>query len=196
VGEWWQTPGVSEFVSAIAGAIIGALAGGLVSWRLQRASFAKDREDRAQEKARADRALLLQMLYACITAASDLHKLAEEAEAAKARAAELGFPKVPGLTNTWAGLLGLASLPEPITINPEGLTVLVDHKAADLLMGVLDTVAVHRSTIKLWTLFGDSRRRFGEKVPVKFSETGTYTALSQEEIERHYPHPVRTATVT
>lgn len=185
---WWQTPGVSEFVSAIVGAVIGSLSAGVISWLLQRASFKKDRIKRAEEKRDADRAQLLQAFYACVQAVSDLHKFNEEAETAKHRAVGMGFPKVHGLSNSWSALNPLATLPRPIAVNPEAITVFIDHNAADLAMEVLDVVAIHRSTIDLWESFKESRRRFGEKVSVKIDGLVTYTPLSNEEIERLYPH--------
>lgn len=186
--EWWQVPGTSEFVSAVVGAVVGSLSGGLISKHLQQAAFEAERKNREAHKLEADRALILQTLYACVQAVSDLHKFNEEAEAAKQRAPTHEAPNIAGLSNTWTALYPLATLPEPISINPEALTVLFDHKDADLAMDVLNVVAVHRSAIKLWDAFGQSRRRFGEKVSVKRDGDVTYTPISQEEMERLYPH--------
>lgn len=185
---WWQTPGVPEFVSAIAGATFGALAAGMISLLLQRAAFKKEREDRQREKRNTDRSLLLQAFYSCLQASSDLHKFAQEATQARQRAPQLGSPKLPGLSNLWQALNALATLPEPISVDARSITVFIDHRDAELAMSVLDAVAVHRSTIKLWTRYGESRYRFGEKVPVRFDGETTYTTFTDDELARLYPH--------
>lgn len=185
---WWSTPGVSEFVSAILGAVVGAGFSGVISWLLQRDAFKEDRKARAAEKKAHDRALLLQTLYACLRAASDLYKFAESARDAAARLQKLEQPNVTGLSASWAAVVPLVNIPEPVHIDPAAVTVLVDHRQANLAMKVLDAQAIHRASLNLWEAFGDSKRRFGEKVSVKSKNGITYSAFSQADVERLYPH--------
>lgn len=185
---WLAQPGSSEFVAAILGATVGSLSAGVISWLLQRESFAKDKGDRQREAAARDRALLLQALYACLQAASDQHKFAESSVAAKTQLEKMQAPTYPGLSSSWTAILPHASLPEPISIDPAALTVLMDHRKAELLMNVLDVQAVHRSDIKTWAAFADSRRRFGEKVSVQVRSGVTFTAMTSNDVARLYPH--------
>lgn len=178
----------SETIAALIGAVVGSAFGGLISWLLQRSAFTKDREDRRREKADSDRALLLQVLYACLQAVSNLQQFAELAGQAKLAASGMNFPKVPGLSNLWSALNYPSTLPEPISIRPEAITVFIDKRDAELAMGMLDMVAVHRHSISLWEAFTHSRRNLAEKFAVKFDGDVTYTSLSTEELERHYPH--------
>lgn len=188
VASWLGQPGSTEFVAAIVGAVVGSVSGGVISWLLQRQAFTKDKDDRMREAKLRDRSLLLQTLYACMQAASDQHKFAESAIEARAKLQKMQAPSYPGLSSSWIGLRPHASLPDPISIDPAALTVLVDHGQAELVMNALDVQAVHRSSLKTWSAFADSRRRFGEKVTVQVQNGVSFTAMSQEDVERLYPH--------
>lgn len=180
-------PGVTEFGAAVVGAIVGSLFGGLVSWKLQAASFKNDADVRSQEKKAQERALLLQTMYAVMKSASDLHKLQEQAEQAMQRSTPLQ-PSPPGLNSRFLALLPTMNLPEPIAVRPEAITVMVDHGEAGLAMATLDVVAVHEGALKTWVAYVDSRRRFNEKFPVKLGPNGeTQLELTSADVERHYP---------
>lgn len=178
----------SETIAALIGAVVGSAFGGLISWLLQRSAFKKDREDREREKRDSERALLFQVALEAARAVSDLQKWAEIAGQARLTASGMNFPKVPGLTNLWSALNYPATLSEPISIRLEAITVFIEKRDAELAMGMLDMVAVHRSAIRLWEVFKESRRALAEKFAVKFDGDLTYTTLSANETSRHYPH--------
>ncbi|MEO1921060.1 MAG: hypothetical protein ABGW84_04140 [Sphingomonadaceae bacterium] len=184
----WNVDGVSELTAALLGALVGGAASGFASWILQRREFAKDAEDRAREKRGRDRSLILQAYYACWQAASDQHKFLENVTDAEGRMSSVWAPDLPGLSKKWMALLPQSNLPNPIRVDQEALTVLVDHDRADLLMQVSNVQAAHDSDLKLWQSFGESKRRFGEKVSVSTEGGEPQTMLSKEDVAKLYPH--------
>lgn len=184
---WFQIPGNSEFIAAITGAVVGSLSAGGISWLLQLSAFKAERMKRQEEDDAHARAALLETLFGCLQAQSDLYKFAESAIEAKARQKTLVAPPVPGISTSWAALMPHATLPDPIEIPKAALAILVEKKEAELIMDILNVEAAHKQAIKLWRNYTNTRKRFGQIAPVTLTGAVPSTGFTQKEVEAHYP---------
>ncbi|MGQ0681277.1 hypothetical protein [Bradyrhizobium sp.] len=166
---------------AASGVLFGAAIGALVSYFLQRNSFAEARRQKELDKREERRTLGLNVLTKMIRIASTLELLMQSLEQAFARAEKDGIKGPP-----WTIVIPLANFPAKVHFEPKELTEIMklDFNLFNDL-GPFDDV--HNTLLDVFQLYRTDRNALTSTLSAEMNGMLGSTTLTPEEVKRLAP---------
>jgi len=162
---------VWSIVSLLAGTVISAI----VSYLLQRSSFAEARRQKAQEKLETRKMLGLNLFHKMIRIVSTLGTLKNSLDNAFTRVKANEHP------HNWQIIMPIANFPDRVKFTPEELTflMLMDMKLFND-MGPFDDI--HNSLLDMFELYRTKRSALTDTLPATMNGNIGTTELTQAEM--------------
>jgi hypothetical protein len=171
---------VIEFIKSIswasaAGILFGASISALVSFILQRSSFAEARRQKDIDRREVRKALGLALMFKMIRLASELHNLGKAVKESLDKARADGFAGSPFQVVT-----PIVPLPEPIRFLPEEMALIlsIDNNLFNE-MAALDEL--HNSTVAIFEIYNTKREAVMDRLGAEMNGGVGTTTMNAEQ---------------
>ena len=161
--------------ASAAGILFGASISALVSFILQRSSFAEARSQKDNDRREVRKALGLALVFKMIRLASELHNLGKAVKECLDEAKKKGFAGSP-----FQVVMPIVPLPEPIRFLPEEMALIlsIDNNLFNE-MAALDEL--HNSTVAIFGIFNSKREAVMDRLGAEMNGNIGTTMLTAEQ---------------
>jgi hypothetical protein len=169
-----------EFLKTIswasaAGILFGAFISALVSFTLQRSSFAEARRQKEYDRREVRKALGLALVFKMIRLASELHNLGKAVKECLDEAQKRGFAGSP-----FQVVMPIVPLPEPIRFLPEEMALILSIDN-DLFNEMAALDELHNSTVAIFEIYNSKREAVMERLGAEMDGNMGTTTMNAEQ---------------